>query len=211
MGEGWSGMRKESHWDCSRDGWSQVLAQGGVELRAWKKERNEEIVKYLFFYFLRAVYRCPSTTAEYKSCTSPRNYCSWRALGGFVTSLFCFSCWKPGGEGREVREGQREGLWQKSWSKSPNIWAFGASWVISKLWGKEALASSSCDVPLWSSTQSLCNGPGCSEQELATIFNSSCPSRQAGPHSTAATGKAETSLCLIVQHSVVWWSALGPA
>lgn len=49
MGEGWSGMRKESHWDCSRDGWSQVLAQGGVELRAWKRERNEEIVKYLLF------------------------------------------------------------------------------------------------------------------------------------------------------------------
>lgn len=37
-----------------------MLAQGGVDLRAWKKERNEEIVKYLFFYFLRAVYRCPS-------------------------------------------------------------------------------------------------------------------------------------------------------
>lgn len=42
MGEGHSRERKENRWD-SRDGWSQVLGQGGLESRAQSKERDEKM------------------------------------------------------------------------------------------------------------------------------------------------------------------------
>jgi len=43
--------RKENHWDSNRDEWPQILGQRGVELRAWRKERDEEMAKYFFFKF----------------------------------------------------------------------------------------------------------------------------------------------------------------
>lgn len=49
MGEGQGRERKENHWYSSRDGWSHALDRGGVELRAWRKERDEEMAIFFFF------------------------------------------------------------------------------------------------------------------------------------------------------------------